>query len=86
MNVRNGEVHFNFEQQFNDDNEYRYFSGIDEFHCVACGELTTVDDSYSSKGIRLVCGRCAEKLAEEMSIDLVDFLKNYIWRKSKNET
>lgn len=86
MNVNNGEVHFDFEQQFNDDNEYRYYSGIDEFHCVACGKSTTVDDSYSNKGDRLVCRGCAEKLAKEMNITPFDFLKKYIWRNSENET
>lgn len=86
MHVNNGEVHFDFEHQFEAENEKSYASGFDEFQCVECGHWVDLNDSYSDKGKHLICRKCLEKLIKEMNVTPFNFLKKYIWRNSEHET
>ena len=37
------------------------------FRCVCCGELTSIDDSFSNKGKNLICCRCAMKQVNKLN-------------------
>lgn len=55
------------------------------FRCVCCGELTSIDDSFSNKGKNLMCRRCVEKAAQAANTTIGIWIAERIWEERQKE-
>lgn len=73
---------FPFKEQYNKNNIDIYRGGksnAGEFHCVCCGEATSIDDSYSDRGANMTCAACCFKLCvEHGDLCIGEFVSKYI--------
>lgn len=64
----------------NQTNIYHFRNG-GTLVCTSCGREVTKGDSYSNMGSNLVCIDCVNSKAKELNMDIVDYLKKYVWNR-----